>query len=85
MKHKTPKQLIAELARAQAAFDRALESYGRSKERLEQVETRAATQRGMLTLAKSWTRVGDAAHRIGAAMQACVEDQRRCDREEVAA
>lgn len=84
MHAKTPKQFIAELGRANVAFDRALAAYGRSRKRLEQVTTPSATQRAMLNLAKSWVRVGDAAHRIGSAMQACVDDQRRCEREEAA-
>jgi hypothetical protein len=78
---KTPKQFIAEMARAQAAFDRALVAYGRSKDRLAQTTTRAATQRAMLAVAKSWARLGDAARRIGSALEACVHDQRRSDRE----
>ena len=82
MQPKTPKQFIAEVARAQAAFHRALVAYGRSRDRLEQTTTRAATQRAMLALAKSWTRLGDAARRVGSAFEACVEDQHRCEREE---
>jgi hypothetical protein len=78
---KTPKQFIADLARAQAAFDRALVAYGRSKDRLAEVRGRAAEQRAMLVVAKSWERLSDAAHRIGSAMEACVRDQRRSDRE----
>jgi len=76
---KTPKQLIADLARAQAAFHRSLEAYGRSKERLKRTTTDAASQRAMLSLAKSWGRLGDAAHRVESAMSAIVHDQRRSD------
>lgn len=78
---KTPKQFIAEVARSQAAFDRALAAYGRSKDRLELTTTRAESQRAMLAVAKSWSRLGDAARRIGSALEACVQDQRRSDSE----
>jgi len=74
MSFKTPKELIAELALANDNFDQALANHGPHRDRLERANTGADERRAMLALAGSWAQVGEAALRIGEAMEACVED-----------
>ncbi len=81
---RTPKQLLAGLARADADFDQALANHGRHEDQFGRAVTRADSQRAMLALAGSWAEVGTAALRVGEAMEACVEDLILSDAEEAA-
>jgi len=75
MSYKTPQQLIDELVHARAAHARARAALDRARDRLGQATCRAAAHRAQLAVAKDWTRLGDAANLVGAAMRASMEVQ----------
>lgn len=76
-------ELANRLTHSRAAYARARFALDRSRDRLD--ANSAASFEMLLSIADDWTRLGEAATWVGAAMRASLEDQRQADEGQEAA